>query len=734
MTRQLGAAMPDAGHASPATEDRWHAWTRFVLRQRRWVALAWLVVTVIGLASSGTVYKAFSDQYSVPGRTGYETNQQITRLFGNGGNTAPLIPVVRLPDGVSADSPSVIAGLTQLAQRIERAVPGTRVASYATTHSRAFVSSDGRTTFLLAYAPPEAGSFGASPKAAHAAAAALRGMTVAGAPVQVTGLDALAASGDRHGGLGIMTEALIGGLGALLVLAFVFASLLALVPLLIAVVSIMTSFLLAWALTAVTDVSVMVAFLISLVGLGVAIDYSLLLITRWREERANGYPNEQAIARAMSTAGRAVVLSGTTVAIGLLALVVLPLPFLRSIGFGGLLIPLVSVAVTLSLLPIVLFTAGQRLEWPHRNRARRAPRAWFRWAEAVVARRGLAAAGGAALLVALTVAATTMHLGPAAGEPASISQHGAAAVALNTLQTSGIGTGVLTPIEVIAPASRATDVQAALQHVTGLQGALTPDGPGWRRGGTAVFDVLAHGDSPATVNRVSAALRNAVPQARVGGIVAQNNDFISATYDSFPVMIAVIAILTFLLLARALRSLVLPVKAVLANVLSIAAAWGVLTLVWQHGYGSNALYGLPASPTIPSWLPLIVFAFLFGLSMDYEVFILTRMREAYDATGSTQVAVTTGIGRTGRLVTSAALILFLGFVAMGTAPNTAMKMMATGLGAGILLDATIVRSLLVPAAVALLGRANWWLPTALARALRVHDAPAPAAAASGGTR
>jgi RND superfamily putative drug exporter len=169
---------------------------------------------------------------------------------------------------------------------------------------------------------------------------------------------------------------------------------------------------------------------------------------------------------------------------------------------------------------------------------------------------------------------------------------------------------------------------------------------------------------------------------------------------------------------------------VVLNVLSVGAAWGVLTLVWQHGYGSSAIWGLPAVGSIPSWLPVIVLAFLFGLSTDNEVFILSRMREAYDDSGSTERAVVTGIGRTGRLVTSAALILFLGFVAMASAPSTSVKMIATGLGAGILLDATVVRALLVPALVALLGRFNWWLPHPVARLLRVAPSPSPRPAAA----
>jgi RND superfamily putative drug exporter len=218
----------------------------------------------------------------------------------------------------------------------------------------------------------------------------------------------------------------------------------------------------------------------------------------------------------------------------------------------------------------------------------------------------------------------------------------------------------------------------------------------------------------------------------VGGVPAQNADFIDAVYGNFPLMIALIGILTFILLARAFRSLLLPAKAVLLNVLSVAAAWGVLALVWQHGWGSHAIWGVDATGSVPSWMPLMIFAFLFGLSMDYEVFILARMREEFDRTGSTRTAVVRGIGRTGRLVTSAALILFLAFVSMASGPGTDVKMFATGLGAGILFDATVIRALLVPAAVSLFGRWNWWLPERPARWLRVQPSRPVAAEADAG--
>ena len=205
----------------------------------------------------------------------------------------------------------------------------------------------------------------------------------------------------------------------------------------------------------------------------------------------------------------------------------------------------------------------------------------------------------------------------------------------------------------------------------------------------------------------------------IAGVGAIALDYQKAVFGNFPLMFAVIALLTIALLTRAFRSVTLAVKAVLLNLISMAAAFGLMTWFWQEGHGSQALFGIPATGAITFWVPLMVFAFLFGLSMDYEVFILTRVREEYDRTGSTDGAVITGLGRTGRLVTSAALILFLAFASLASAPNTDIKVLATGLGAGILLDATIIRALLLPALVSLLGRWNWWFPAPVANLLRV---------------
>jgi RND superfamily putative drug exporter len=710
--------------------------TRWVLAHKRIVVGFWVVLTLIGMAAAGPASEALKQKFSVPGREGWLTNQQIAREFhGTGGNHAPLLAVVTLPLGHAVSSAGVQAELRALEARLERALPGTRLAGYASTHSPTFLSADRRTTFVIAYPPPDPKeAFEANPEAAKRASAVLAGTTVAGAPVHLTGYDALSAQSGGGKGPGVFLEAMLGGFGALLVLAFVFGSFLAIVPLMMAVAAILTTFLVVWGLTALTEVSPIVQFLIALIGLGVSIDYSLLVVVRWREERSRGISDEEAIERAMQTAGRAVVFSGTTVAIGLLALVALPLPFLRSVGYGGMLIPLISVFVALTLLPVVLAKLGPRLDWPHVRDDANASRSWTGWANLIVRTRWFAALGAALVLAALVLAATSLQLGTA--NVNTIAKEGDAKQGLVELERSGIGSGVLVPAEVLVGGSTApAQVARELEAVRGVHGAVAPELPTWRRSGVAVVDELPTPDASTaagreTLDRVQSTARAAGPDVHVGGIGAQNKDFIEAVYGNFPLMIALIALITFVLLARAFRSLLLPLKAVILNVISVAAAWGVLELVWQAGHGSNLIWGISATGSITSWIPLMVFAFLFGLSMDYEVFILARMREEYDRTGSTDTAVVRGIGRTGRLVTSAALILFLAFVSLASGPETEIKVLATGLAAGILLDATVIRALLVPAVVSLFGRWNWWLPPLPARWLRVEPSLPPRAAAA----
>jgi putative drug exporter of the RND superfamily len=699
--------------------------TRWVLDHKRIVVSFWIVATIAGVMAAGPASEALDQEFSVPDREGWETNVTIAEQYkGTGGDTAPLVPVVTLPEGKSVDSPAVKSELAQVDARLKQELPQARIASYASTGDQTFVSDDGRTTYALVYPQPDPNEqFGENPAAERAAQRALEGATVGGEPVKLTGFDALAQQSGGGEGPGVLVEALLGGFGALVVLGFVFASFLAVIPIGMAIVSIMTTFLLLLGLTELTEVSPVVQFLIALVGLGVAIDYSLLVVSRWREERTHGRSGDEAVQRAMETAGRAVIFSGITVAIGLFALIALPLPFLRSMGYGGMLIPLVSTLVAITLLPVVLSKAGAKLDWPHRRTDDKASRTWTRWAEAVSRKRWLAAGAGMAVVLALAFATTDLQLGTSDAD--TIAKSGEAKEGLVALEDAGIGEGSILPHEILV--GNGTDpnrVAADVRGVVGIQGAVAPK-DGWRNGDTAIVEAVPIPDSGSdegerTLEGVRDIAHAAGSNVQVGGQPAANDDFIDAVYGSFPLMIALIAITTFILLARAFRSLLLPLKAILLNILSVAAAWGVLVLVWQQGFGSEAIWGIEATGSIPSWMPMIIFAFLFGLSMDYEVFILSRMREEYDRTGSTNVAVVQGIGRTGRLVTSAALILFLAFISLASGPETDLKMFATGLAAGILLDATVIRALIVPAVISLMGRWNWWLPKWPARLLRVE--------------
>jgi RND superfamily putative drug exporter len=697
--------------------------TRWVLGHKKLVVGLWIALAIAGFAAMKPAGNALSTTFNIPGSQAFSANSRIAEVYGNGGDVAPIVPVVTLPKGTTVDSPGVSAELGVAMAKIKAALPDARVASYASTHDRAFVSDDGRTTFALVSIPAR-GGIDPGQAEARTAQNALGGVTVAGAPVRATGLDALrasAADGEKSGGAGLVVEALVAGVGAVLVLAFVFASWMAIVPLLMAIVAIPTIFLLVWPLATATDVSVIVKFLAVLIGLAIAIDYALLIVVRWREERLReSTTNEAAVVTAMQHAGRAVVFSGSTVAISLLALVALPVPFLRSLGIAGMLIPLVSVAVAITLLPVVLATIGPRLDRRHIGHTDRASRGWSAWARVIVRHRWTAAVASTAVVGALVVAATTIQLGNPRAD--SLGQAGPARAGLDQLVASGIGTGPLSPFDTLVRSGDPEIVADALDDVDGVRAAVAPKD--WRRDGTALVSVIPTGDgnSPegrATLDRVRSATAKLPADVVTGGEAAQSADFLDSVYGNFPLVIALISLLTFVLLARAFRSLVLPLKAVLLNLLSVGAAWGLMVLVWQHGFGSEAIWGIGATGSINVEMPIVVFAFLFGISMDYQVFILSRMREAFDRTGSTGAAVVEGIGRTGRLVTSAALILGLAFVAMSAGPGTEAKMFATALGGGILLDATLVRGVLAPAAVALLGRWNWWLPRRPARLLRV---------------
>ena len=690
--------------------------TDWVLAHRGLVALAWLVVAVAGGATAPIAVDRLSYEFSLPGQPAYETNKQIVEQYGGGGLNAPLLLVVQ------ADSDEAAAQATAgVITAVRQALPDARLVTPSDPGAEVLAPAGSDLATLVVY---PAVVPGADPYAE--ATPVLDGVaekaTTAGVQVTATGLAVLAEGGgsDR----GVLFEVLLGGLGALVVLALVFGSLLAGLPLLVAAVSILGTFLALLGLTAITDVSFVVQFLVSLIGLGVAIDYSLLVVTRWREETAAGADNDEAVRRAMATAGRSVVLSGVTVAVSLAALVFVPIPFLRSIGLGGLLIPLLSVATTVTLVPALLSAAGPRLIWPRRRPAVTRSPTWARLTEAVLRHRWLTIGGCVAVLLALAAPLLTLTLGTP--QLSGLANSSPASVALTEAVAAGVPAGAVRPTEVLVPEAKVDEALGRLSAVAGVAAVVAPPDAAWRNDDQALLQVWAAADASSDAGRATLDAIRAVAtgDASVGGTPAEDADFVSAVYGDAIWVALGVALLTFLLLARALRSLWLPVKALLLNVISLAAAYGVTVLIWQHGFGSDLLFGQSASGAITIWVPVAAFSYLFGLSMDYEVFILARMREAYDEHGDTDRAVVDGIAHTGRLVTSAALILFLAFIALSTVPAVEVKILATTLALGIAIDAVIVRGLLAPALVGVLGRANWTMPTMLGRLLRVRpDSP-----------
>jgi RND superfamily putative drug exporter len=689
----------------------------FVLRHRRLVLVFWLVVFIAGAGLVGKTTERLTIDFSLPGQPGTETANQIKDALGNGGDTSPYLVSVTLPAGEQiVGNESKVAAVFGA---VEQKVPNVRVIDEANTGDKVFRTKDDRTAYGLVFYRQNPSPSAKLPTDSIRNAA--KAAAPSGATIGVTGEDALAV-GDDSGGPGVLGETLFGALGALIVLAFVFASFLAFLPLLIAAVSILATFLLLLPITYLTDVSAIVQFLIALIGLGVAIDYSLLLVTRWREERDHGRDNHEAVVIAMQTAGKAVVFSGVTVAIGLIALVVLPVPFLRSLGYGGALIPLASVLTTLTLTPAILGGIGPRVDWPRLRHENRASSFWSRWTTWVVKRRWVAAGAALIALFALVAVFSGIKIGLASSD--SLAKNGSAYQALQTLEKGGVTTGALTPMEVLVGTANAPATVAVIEKVEGVRQAVISGDPSNNREGKTVIVVIpddetVNSQSVGVVKRVKAAVKDLPGVVGVAGVGAAQIDFLKGVYGNFPYMLLLIAVLTYILLVRAFRSLLLPLKAVLLNIISVAATLGLMVLFWQEGYGSDAIFGVAATGAITFWIPMMVFAFLFGLSMDYEVFILSRIREEYDAGVSTDEAVIEGVGRTGRLVTSAALILFLAFAALASGPGTDLKTLATALGIGILIDATIVRALLVPSLVSLFGPWNWKLPAGVAKILRV---------------
>ncbi|MER7670110.1 MMPL family transporter [Kitasatospora sp. NPDC096128] len=700
----------------------------WVTRHRLAVGLLWLLVTAVGVVLAPSLSGRLQPGSHVNGPA-FTANTAISAHYG-GAAADPGVLILNTPAGQTVDTPQVKQDLTRIDAMLARTAPDLRVVSFAAAGDAALVGADRTSTIVLAYPPRPNDDIGPEQvdRLTAAARQAAPALTVHG-----TGYHALEAGNTTgSGNSSVLTELLIGAAGALLVLAWVFGSLLALLPLLTAVISVLTMQVLIYGLTYLvpssSPLNPSVQYIVALLGLGLSIDYSLLVVTRWREERSAGKSNDEAVLAAMKRAGHSVWFSGVVASLGLFALIVIPNSVVRGIGISGLFIPSTATLVALTLLPAILSKVGPRVDWPRRaSRRTAASRFWTAWSVGVIKHRVLAAVVGLGLLGALAGTAATIDV--AQPTTHAMASAGSYTDGLHALETDGFPSGTLTAVPVHVPhAADAPALVASLNSLSSLRGAAVAAGPGWSASDGSALVVaipqteIGSSHSGTALADIRAAGGSAAPGALVGGDGAQRIDATNATYGSFPLLFGIVALVTFLLLARGMRSLLLPAKAVLLNMLSVAATYGILVLVFQYGIGMRALWGTGTYGTIDAFAPVLIFGFLFGVSMDYEVFILARVREGFDRTGSTREGIIEGVSRTGRLVSSAAVILFFALASLSTANDMTVREIAAGLASGVVLDAIVVRMLLLPALVSLLGAWNWWLPDRARRILRLKPA------------
>jgi RND superfamily putative drug exporter len=454
-----------------------------------------------------------------------------------------------------------------------------------------------------------------------------------------------------------------------------------------------------------------------MIGLAVGIDYSLFIVSRYREEREDGYGAIDAIANTLTTAGKAVFLSALTVVLSLAAVFLVPVMVFRSMALGMILAVIATAAASLTLLPAVLVALGDRvLVTKGKDPDRAAESRWARWTGAALRRPGRTLAAGLTLLLVLAGPALGMRLGMPG---ARVVDTGRSSRDGYDLVTAAFGPGAAAPIFVTVASGDAPAVIATASADPNVADARTAAPPA--TDGRVVIRVTtktAVDDSRTSdlVGRFRDQLRQTAPSALVGGPAAQNHDLTAALTSTAPLAVALIMAVAFVLLLVVFRSLTIAVSSLLLNLLGVAASFGFATLVFQHGWGAS-LIGIEAQGFVDAWAPLFFFALLFGLSMDYQLFLLAAIKERYEATGDAREAVREGIARTGRPITNAALIMIVVFIAFGVTGPIPPTELGITLALAVLLDATVIRMMLVPSLLGLLGERAWWIPRRLARYL-----------------
>jgi len=709
-------------------------WTRLVLRHRFVVLGLWLLVFVAAGAASSNLSDLLTNRFTLPGTDSQRAEMILQDRFDQR-STGSFTLVVE-SDG--ADNTALLPQARAAASRAAAELPTGRLVSVVPVTDSVIAAQ-----IVSELEPADAkGNTEAMREAAG---------SIPGARLYLTGqaatehdLDPVFAEDLKKGELYLAIPI------ALVILIFTFGTLSFLIPFLFSLVTIPTTLGIIWIVANYMELTTYLTNLVSLIGLGIAIDYSLLMVYRFREEIRNGQERDDAIVTTMNTAGRAVVFSGTAVAIGLALLLFMPLPFMRGFGVGGLIIPTVSVIAALTFLPVVLSLVGPRLErvrlLPKRMLDRRADHEhgfWATLAHAIMRRPWPVAIGATAFLLLLAAPALTLELGPGSNE--GIPQTLESVQGLNIL-SEAVGAGATAPTAIVVDTGRdggasARDVTAAVARLSASLEAdpqvarvdFVPDDPQHVDESGRYLNMQVIGESdygkPESLEFVDRLRTDLIPAAAfpevttvvAGGGPPGGKDFLDLTYSWFLWLVLAVLLATYVLLVRAFRSLLLPLKAIVLNCLSIAAAYGLMVVVFKWGWGEPL--GLIGYDQIEGWIPVMLFAMLFGLSMDYEVFLVSRMREEWDAGASNEESVVVGLEKTGRLVTAAGLIMFAAFMGFVAGSIVGLQQFGFGLATAILIDVTVVRALLVPAAMRLFGQYNWWLPDGVAKIVRVQSSP-----------
>jgi putative drug exporter of the RND superfamily len=685
-----------------------------VSASRPWVTVsAWAVVAAIVMILAGTIGGTFADDFAAPGRESEQAMGLLDDRYPEATRGSAMVLFAAGEGGRLGQHRSTIEAAVSRIAQVDT------VATVADPFQAGTVSEDGR--IGLAEITFDVPSMEVDPKHLAAIAAAVEPVTADGVTAEIGGDAAFINAETETSG----AEA-AGIVAALVVLVVAFGTVVAaLVPIALALVAVATGLGGIVVLATAMDVSGAAPTVGAMIGLGVGIDYALFIVARYRENRADDQDNAAALSNAMASSGSAVVVAGGTVVVAMAALALTGLGFLASIGLSTSLVVLFAVATALTLLPALLSLLGDRIDAGRllgRHRPAPAPErtAWWRFAHRVSGRPWPYLLGASAVLLVLAAPALQMETGfPDAGDDSTSTTHRRA----YDLVAEGFGPGFNSPLLLVAdlrsPGVDAEGLPALAERVAADPGIAMVAEPRTSPAGDTIAlpTIPTTAPADAATSETLQRIRELVPDnVAVTGLTAMTDDLTGQLAETLPIFIGAILGASFLLLMVVFRSVTVPLKAAVLNLLSIGGAYGVVVAVFQWGWLGH-LFNLDSTLVIASPLPTIFFAVLFGLSMDYEVFLLSRIREQYAATGDTAESVARGIATTGRVITSAALIMTVVFLSFVANPSPLVTMMGLGLATAIVLDATIVRMVLVPAAMSLMGRANWWLPGWLDRLL-----------------